>query len=88
MLKEFINKPQERLACVIDEKGKLEDLGKGMWKYAHKAKGCTSTLLEFKVGDAKPEAGDYIVWIDKTDIYHASKKAWEDTWSPKATRLG
>ena len=92
MLKEFVNRPQKRLACVIEEKGELEKLEKGVWKYTHKGKGATTTLLKFSTlknkKDAEPQVGDYIVFLSKTDVYLCDKKTWEDAWSPSGMRIG
>jgi len=90
MLKEFKNKPQTRLACVIDEKGELVEVKKGIWKYTHQARGCTKTLLEFTVGAKQkaPEAGDYIVFLSKDDIYLCGKEEFEKAWNPVGMRIG
>lgn len=70
MLREYTSKPCTVLACEMIEEGDVKDKGKGVWRYTHKGRGASTTMLDFSVSkDQEPEAGDFIIKLSKTDIY-------------------
>jgi hypothetical protein len=87
MLKEYTMIQKTRLACRIEESGKLEEVKKGLYKYTNKV-GAVTELLEFSV-DIKivPKPGDYIVRISKENSYHVPKDEFEFTYRPTGFKL-
>jgi hypothetical protein len=87
MLKEYTMIQKTRLACRIEESGKLEEVKKGLYKYTNKV-GAVTELLEFSV-DIKivPKPGDYIVRISKESMYHVSKEEFESTYRSTGFKL-
>ena len=87
MLREYTSIPQSRLACQIEETGKVEKVREGVAKYENKV-GSVTELMEFTYSDGqKPEAGDYIVHLSKTDIYLVKKDVFEKSYRSTGFKL-
>jgi hypothetical protein len=87
MLREYTTIVQTRLACQIEESGKLEKIKAGEYKYTNK-QGAITELLEFSCDNkVTPKPGDYIVKLSSTDIYHVEKDVFEKSYRPSGFRL-
>ena len=87
MLREYSSIPQKRLACQIEESGKVEKVSDGIAKYENKV-GAVTELLEFKYTEGqKPEVGDYIVFISKEDVYLVKKDLFESSYRSTGFKL-
>jgi len=85
VLIEYTSKPVTVLACKIEEEGKVEKCKKaGVYCYTHKGKGAVSTKLDFTVATGqKPEAGDYIIYLDAEDIYLCKADVFDKKYGVK-----
>ena len=82
MMRVYKTKPQTRTACEIEKTGTLKELKKGVWQYEDRGRGASMTRLEFTVSvKEKPKIGDYIVRLDKNDIYLCSQAVFEKTYA-------
>lgn len=80
MLREYNSIPRKRLACQIEEGGTLEKIREGVARYTNKV-GAIQELMEFTYSEnQKPEVGDYIVQVDKKDVYLVKKGTFEKTY--------
>jgi hypothetical protein len=87
MLREYTSIPQKRLACQIEETGKIEKVKEGVAKYTNKV-GAIQELMEFKYSEGqKPEPGDYIVKESKTNVYLVKKDLFERTYRSTGFKL-
>jgi hypothetical protein len=86
MFREYTSIPQKRLACQIEEEGKVEKIKEGVARYTNKV-GAINELIDFKYGDKKPEVGDYIVKESKTDCYLVKKDLFEKTYRSTGFKL-
>jgi len=78
MLRSYTSRPTTVMACMIEEDGKTEKVKAGIYRYTHKGRGAASTLLEFTVGAKQkaPVAGDFIIRLDKEDIYLCGREVF------------
>lgn len=86
MFKEYTSIPQKRLACQIEESGKVEKIKEGIARYTNKV-GAIQELIDFQYGDKKPEVGDYIVQESKTDVYLVKKELFDRTYRSTGFKL-
>jgi len=74
MIKEYTTKPCTILACCIEKEGtvtKKDD----KFVYECKGKGAVRTKLTF-TATTKPKVGDYIIQLDKEDIYLCKREVF------------
>ena len=87
MFREYASIPKKRLACQIEVGGVLEKIKDGVARYTNKV-GAISELIEFEYQDGqKPEAGDYIVKINKTDVHLVKQDLFEGEYRSSGFRL-
>lgn len=87
MLREYQSIPQKRLACQIEEGGKIEKVKEGVAKYTNKV-GAIIELMEFKYSaDQTPKVGDYIVKQAQDNVYLVNKDDFEKTYRSTGFKL-
>ena len=78
MLREYTSIPQTVLACMIEDAGTVTKIKAGEYKYTHKGRGASTTLLTFATSPKQtPKAGDFIIQHSKTDTYLCPKDVFE-----------
>lgn len=79
IFKDYTSKPIIRKAAVLTDTN-LIDRGKDVTgpRYALIICEVTSAALNF-VAHQPPVVGDYVVYLDATDVYHCSKEVFTDS---------
>lgn len=90
MLRKYVTKPSDVMACKITEKGKITrpegvTTKKGTYIYKEKA-GAITTLLEFEASKT-PAVGDYIIFLSKEDIYHCPEDVFDKKYALEGFRI-
>lgn len=70
MLRQYNSIPKTVLACMIEDTGTVTKIKAGEYKYEHKGKGASMTLLVFQTSPKQePKTGDFIMYENRDDIY-------------------
>ena len=82
MLREYTSKPCKVLACMIEDTGTVTKVKDGEYKYKHKGRGASSTLLTFATSPKQvPKPGDYIIQWSKQDVYCCDADTFKKKYS-------
>lgn len=87
-MREYITKQETVLATQITDKGTIEAVDVGVYKYSEQ-NGCIRSVVEFTIGakQAEPKVGDYIKYASKDDVYLVDKEVFEKKHSKKGSTI-